>query len=155
MRLRHRTCVRAGTYGKFEPNRPVDVPIWLAIELRKRNQCDIRLPPWMTLKELKEVVAKERTDMSSFQPLPFHYVEVRGHFAEGRLYANGLPTKLYRQSCQRRRRHLSRLLAQKNRSLSRQGERWHGESGNWKLSCRQACQVLVASFVGIYAVLTQ
>lgn len=66
-----------GTYGKFEPNQPVDVPIWLAIELRKRNQCEIKLPPWMTLKELKEVVAKERTDMSSFQPLPFHYIEVR------------------------------------------------------------------------------
>ena len=67
----------AGTYGKFEPNQPVDVPIWLAIELRKRNQCEIKLPPWMTLKELKDVVAKERTDMSSFQPLPFHYIEVR------------------------------------------------------------------------------
>ena len=39
----------------------MDVPIWLAIELRKRNQCDIRLPPWMTLPELKEVVQKEKT----------------------------------------------------------------------------------------------
>jgi GINS complex subunit 2 len=66
----------AGTFGKFEPNRATDVPIWLAIELRKRNQCDIKLPPWMTLKELREVVAKEKTDMSSFQPLPFHYIEV-------------------------------------------------------------------------------
>jgi hypothetical protein len=66
----------AGTYGKFEPNQPVDVPIWLAIELRKRNQCDIKLPPWMALTELKDLVRKERTDMSTFQPLPFHYVEV-------------------------------------------------------------------------------
>jgi GINS complex subunit 2 len=66
----------AGTYGKFEPNQPVDVPIWLAIELRKRNQCEIRLPPWMSLQQLKEAVHKERIDMTSFQPLPFHYVEV-------------------------------------------------------------------------------
>jgi GINS complex protein len=65
-----------GSYGKFEPNQLVDVPIWLAIELRKRNQCSIKLPPWMGLNELREVISKEQTDMSSFQPLPFHYVEV-------------------------------------------------------------------------------
>ena len=49
----------------------------MAIELRKLNQCDIRLPPWMAMKELKQVLQKEKTDMESFQPLPFHYVEVR------------------------------------------------------------------------------
>ena len=71
----------AGTYGEFKPNKPVDVPIWLAIELRKRNQCDIRLPPWMDVQQLRETVQQERTDMGHFQPLPFHYIEVRPHVA--------------------------------------------------------------------------
>ena len=37
----------------------------------------------MTLKELKDVLHKEQTDMSSCQPLPFHYVEVRAYSANG------------------------------------------------------------------------
>lgn len=66
----------SGVCGKFEPNKPVDVPLWLALELRKRNQCEIKLPPWMHLSRLRESIHAERMDMSSFQPLPFHYVEV-------------------------------------------------------------------------------
>lgn len=66
----------AGTYGEFKPNQPVDVPIWLAIELRKRNQCDIKMPPWMEVQQLRETVNQERTDLGHFQPLPFHYIEV-------------------------------------------------------------------------------
>lgn len=66
----------AGVWGKFEPNKRVNVPLWLAVELRKRNQCAIVLPPWMQLSALREVIQAERIDMTTFQPMPFHYVEV-------------------------------------------------------------------------------
>lgn len=66
------------------PNQELNVPLWLAIELRNRNQCQIKVPPWMTLQNLTAVIKAERTDMSTFQPLPFRYVEVRDANAFGR-----------------------------------------------------------------------
>jgi GINS complex subunit 2 len=33
-----------GNYGPFRPNMPVEVPIWLALQLHKRSKCRI-LPP--------------------------------------------------------------------------------------------------------------
>jgi hypothetical protein len=36
-------CV-GGDYGPFRPNMPVEVPIWLALQLYKRGKCRI-LPP--------------------------------------------------------------------------------------------------------------
>lgn len=35
------------TYGPFEPNSCVDVPIWLALMLHKRRKCTILQPAWM------------------------------------------------------------------------------------------------------------
>lgn len=67
----------AGTVGKLIPNQELNVPLWLAVELRSRNQCQIKVPPWMTLQNLTAVIKAERTDMSTFQPLPFRYIEVR------------------------------------------------------------------------------
>jgi hypothetical protein len=35
-------------YGPFEPNRVVEVPTWLALQLHKRNKARILVPAWLT-----------------------------------------------------------------------------------------------------------
>lgn len=49
-----RTRTRAqGTYGPFQPNMPTDVPLWMALMLRKRKKCRIQPPAWMSVENLK------------------------------------------------------------------------------------------------------
>lgn len=40
-------CVAQGDYGPFQPNFPVEVPLWLAIMLNKRKKCRIEAPDWL------------------------------------------------------------------------------------------------------------
>jgi hypothetical protein len=40
-----------GDVGPFVPAVPVDVPLWLAISLKKRGRCKIQPPEWMSAGE--------------------------------------------------------------------------------------------------------
>ena len=42
-----------GDYGPFQPNIPVQVPLWLALLLKKRNKCRVQAPEWMQPDKLK------------------------------------------------------------------------------------------------------
>eukprot|EP01133_Synstelium_polycarpum_P014868 gene14868-17581_t len=66
----------SGTYGPFQPPLPVDVPLWLAISLKKTKKCRITVPRWMSIDELKVKFDIENTNDSSFEELPLHYIEV-------------------------------------------------------------------------------
>jgi hypothetical protein len=62
--MRHQTCSQTAhfapdmlhmsisilqdRYGPFEPNRVVEVPTWLALQLHKRNKARILVPAWLT-----------------------------------------------------------------------------------------------------------
>ncbi|XP_073021665.1 DNA replication complex GINS protein PSF2 [Primulina huaijiensis] len=65
----------SGDFGPFRPQIPTEVPLWLAVSLRKRGKCTIRTPEWMSVEKLTQVLEAER-DSEKFQPLPFHYVEI-------------------------------------------------------------------------------
>ncbi|XP_026418717.1 DNA replication complex GINS protein PSF2-like [Papaver somniferum] len=65
-----------GDFGPFYPHIPTEVPIWLAMALKKRGKCAIRPPSWMSLENLTQVLELERDSPREFQPLPFHYVEI-------------------------------------------------------------------------------
>lgn len=42
------TCFCAqGDLGPFNPGLPVDVPVWLALNLKQRQKCRIVPPAWM------------------------------------------------------------------------------------------------------------
>ena len=43
-------------YGPFQPNRPVEVPLWMAMALHKRKKCRILPPGWMDIDSLKGAV---------------------------------------------------------------------------------------------------
>ncbi|KDP44955.1 hypothetical protein JCGZ_01455 [Jatropha curcas] len=64
-----------GDYGPFYPQIATQVPLWLAVALKKRGKCTIRPPQWMSIENLTQVLEGER-DSHAFQPIPFHYVEI-------------------------------------------------------------------------------
>jgi GINS complex subunit 2 len=65
----------SGTFGPLESGIPCDVPLWLAVTLRKRSKCVIRMPNWMSVGNLENVVNHERSEQS-LGKLPFHYLEI-------------------------------------------------------------------------------
>lgn len=40
-------CCVQGDLGPFNPGLPVDVPVWLALNLKQRQKCRIVPPEWM------------------------------------------------------------------------------------------------------------
>ncbi|XP_035231671.1 DNA replication complex GINS protein PSF2-like [Stegodyphus dumicola] len=65
-----------GDCGPFTPSIPVQVPVWLAINLRQRQKCRIIPPEWMSVEKLEEI-KQEETDSTIFTPMPSkHYKEI-------------------------------------------------------------------------------
>uniref|UniRef100_A0A3P8WE77 DNA replication complex GINS protein PSF2 n=1 Tax=Cynoglossus semilaevis TaxID=244447 RepID=A0A3P8WE77_CYNSE len=44
-----------GDLGPFNPGLPVDVPVWLALNLKQRQKCRIVPPEWMEVEKLEEI----------------------------------------------------------------------------------------------------
>lgn len=70
------------TCGPFRPNVAARVPLWLAKQLKKKNMCKIQPPDWLDATELGGVLERERADTSSFQPLPYHFIELATQILE-------------------------------------------------------------------------
>ena len=47
-----------GDYGPFNPSFPVDVPLWMALALHKRNKCRIQAPDWMSVQNLEGICCR-------------------------------------------------------------------------------------------------
>ena len=65
----------SGTFGPFLPQTPVEVPLWLAISLKKRRKCSIQPPAWMEKDALAGKLAFEK-EHDPFDELPYHFAEV-------------------------------------------------------------------------------
>ncbi|XP_078527704.1 DNA replication complex GINS protein PSF2 [Lissotriton helveticus] len=61
-----------GDLGPFNPGLPVDVPLWLAINLKQRQKCRIIPPEWMDIEKLEEIRDRERRE-DTFTPMPSPY----------------------------------------------------------------------------------
>ncbi|XP_023642275.1 DNA replication complex GINS protein PSF2 isoform X2 [Capsella rubella] len=55
---------------------PTKVPLWLAVALKRRGKCTFRPPGWMSVDNLTQILEAERESQSTFQALPFSYVEI-------------------------------------------------------------------------------
>jgi GINS complex subunit 2 len=74
----------SGTYGPFHPQVPVQVPLWFAVYLTKRNQCLMKHPEWLTRQNLTQLLETERSlGGEAFGVLPSEYfVEIAVLFLE-------------------------------------------------------------------------
>nr|XP_046241410.1 DNA replication complex GINS protein PSF2 [Scatophagus argus] len=61
-----------GDLGPFNPGLPVDVPLWLALNLKQRQKCRIVPPAWMDVEKLEEMRDLERKE-DAFTPVPSPY----------------------------------------------------------------------------------
>eukprot|EP00958_Prasinococcus_capsulatus_P024369 scaffold3791_cov390-Prasinococcus_capsulatus_cf.AAC.13 len=71
--------------GDREPMRPnfeTEVPLWMALSLRKAQRCRIVPPLWMDRKNLEDVLDFER-NMDQHHELPFHYYEIASMLFRG------------------------------------------------------------------------
>ena len=64
------------TLGPFRTNLPISVPLWLALQLRLSQRCSISPPSWLDPASLLHQLTLEKANPGSFQPLPYHYIEV-------------------------------------------------------------------------------
>mmetsp|Transcript_15268 Transcript_15268/g.20149 ORF Transcript_15268/g.20149 Transcript_15268/m.20149 type:complete len:225 (+) Transcript_15268:93-767(+) len=64
-----------GEFGEFIPDVPLQVPLWLAVSLKKRGKCRIRRWPWMDKDILGIILRREQQD-DNFTALPYHYMEM-------------------------------------------------------------------------------
>eukprot|EP01104_Vermistella_antarctica_P008553 TRINITY_DN2147_c0_g1_i1.p1 TRINITY_DN2147_c0_g1~~TRINITY_DN2147_c0_g1_i1.p1 ORF type:complete len:215 (-),score=46.32 TRINITY_DN2147_c0_g1_i1:269-913(-) len=64
--------------GSYEivPSIPVDVPLWLALELSKQGKCKIQYPKWLDPDRLNAVYEREKQDSEFFEEIPYHYMEM-------------------------------------------------------------------------------
>jgi GINS complex subunit 2 len=65
----------SGSFGPLQNGVPCDIPLWLALQLRRTGKCTIETPEWMTVARLEAAVAEEKV-RDAFMPLPFHYIEI-------------------------------------------------------------------------------
>ena len=65
----------SGDYGPLVAGLPSELPLWLAITLRRKGKCTIQIPDWMSVESLERYVSHERTE-ANFEDLPFHYIEI-------------------------------------------------------------------------------
>uniref|UniRef100_A0A8C3PTM9 GINS complex subunit 2 n=1 Tax=Calidris pygmaea TaxID=425635 RepID=A0A8C3PTM9_9CHAR len=61
-----------GDLGPFNPGLPVEVPVWLAINLKQRQKCRLIPPEWMDVEKLEEIRDRERKE-DTFTPMPSPY----------------------------------------------------------------------------------
>ncbi|XP_020893309.1 DNA replication complex GINS protein PSF2 [Exaiptasia diaphana] len=65
-----------GDIGPFNASLPVDVPLWIAINLKQRKKCRIQAPDWMEIDKLKEL-KEEETKEEYFIRMPSNfYMEI-------------------------------------------------------------------------------
>ena len=65
-----------GEYGPFVAQTPVEVPLWLAIHLKKIQRANIKCPSWLDVDHLTALLDEEKRDPNLSQKLPFHYIEI-------------------------------------------------------------------------------
>jgi len=58
-----------GTYGPFRPNKLIDVPLWVAIDLRKRGKCYFEIPAIYTPESLAQLLRMEDEYKENVSPL--------------------------------------------------------------------------------------
>lgn len=62
----------SGNFGPFGPQQAVEVPLWLASSLKKRNLCTVVRPDWLTVEAMEATRAEEAERSDAFSALPMN-----------------------------------------------------------------------------------
>jgi GINS complex subunit 2 len=64
-----------GRCGPFRPLVKTQVPLWIALALKKHGKCTLLLPAWLEPDSLTTEVENE-ISRPDFSKLPFHWLEI-------------------------------------------------------------------------------
>jgi len=62
--------------GPFIAGMPINVPLWIAKTLMRRNFAEIEPPEWLSVAVLTSILKEERESALLSRRLPFHYYEI-------------------------------------------------------------------------------
>ena len=65
-----------GKIKSLTPNMPTMVPLWVAIFLKSKGKCRIRIPDEYDLKTLESRVEEERRLKNALRPVPENFFEI-------------------------------------------------------------------------------
>lgn len=65
----------SGDFGPFETDSETEVPLWLAIELKKNEKCKLQKPEWLSVEFLENTIGNEKA-AENLQSIPYHYMEL-------------------------------------------------------------------------------
>lgn len=66
-----------GNFGPLEADINIDVPLWLAIALRRRDRCVIVPPLWLSVESLQRIIEEEKdSNTPQLTNIMFHYAEI-------------------------------------------------------------------------------
>lgn len=54
----------------------IQVPLWLALALKKAHRCKIIPPRWLTVRSVEEYLSEEKENEDELQSIPFYFSEV-------------------------------------------------------------------------------
>lgn len=69
-----------GEFGPFKPNKPVLVPLWLAIYLKLKNKCRINPPSILESEQIQIYLKREKEDNEFLTQIPDHFFEIANIF---------------------------------------------------------------------------
>uniref|UniRef100_A0A914Z1Z1 DNA replication complex GINS protein PSF2 n=1 Tax=Panagrolaimus superbus TaxID=310955 RepID=A0A914Z1Z1_9BILA len=64
-----------GLYLNFEPRVPTEVPVWVAMFLKKKQICTVIPPTWLTVEDLN-TISQAEADSPSFTEIPERFFEL-------------------------------------------------------------------------------
>jgi len=70
------SCTQKANVGPFTAGMPVDVPLWIAKALYRRNFAQIEVPEWLSVPVLTSILKEERESSLLSKKLPYHYYEI-------------------------------------------------------------------------------
>ncbi|KAL3318717.1 DNA replication complex GINS protein PSF2 [Cichlidogyrus casuarinus] len=62
--------------GPFYPNTPINLPLWLALNLRSQQKCRIIAPDWCNVAFLSQLKEEEEGSDACKEPPHVHYAEI-------------------------------------------------------------------------------
>lgn len=62
--------------GKLRPLQKTEVPLWIAVILKRQNKCSIMIPPWLSVPYLKKKYAEEQKVRNKVTSLPWHWIPI-------------------------------------------------------------------------------
>ena len=69
----HLSC---GTISSLTPGMPAEVPLWVALFLKSKEKCTVRIPDEYNLENLERQVEEERTLKDAMRPVAENFFEL-------------------------------------------------------------------------------